>query len=266
MDPFAFEDYRGYLKSVEKESKPILRGFRRKLGEAAGCNPSFVSQVFSEQQNFSLEQAVGIADFLGLENEALEYFLLMVQLARAGNSRLKTHFSRRCAEFRESREEISKQVTAESKSQKMSEQEYYSNWLYAAVHVAVTLGPLSKEALQNLLRIQSKELEPVLQHLSQWNLISHSPKGFIATEMAWHLPRTASVLNTHHMNWRLRSMVHMQRNLKQDLFYTVVASFSEKDFNRFRRELIRWIAAFTASIRGSKAEVVANLNIDFSRF
>ena len=74
---FTYTQYKTYLLAVEQSS--VVKGYRSRLAEATNCQNAFVSQVLNGEVNFSLEQALKIANFLHLQGDEYQYFLWMVE-------------------------------------------------------------------------------------------------------------------------------------------------------------------------------------------
>src|SRR5690349_16767867 len=127
---FEFDNYKSYLKC-----RLAGKGEKAEFAHAIGCQPSFLSQVLGGAPSLSLEQGVLSSDYLGHSSAEARHFLALLQLERAGSSRLRTHFQNEVAaslrEHRRVTERISpsRELTAEARSI------YYSSWVYGAVHV-----------------------------------------------------------------------------------------------------------------------------------
>ena len=90
MQIFDFQDYRTYIRSRQKTLPKNGWGFVSQLAKHLGINQVQVSQVLGGKKDFTLEQAVDIADFFSLSSIEKEYLIWLVIKARAGTHRL-TH-------------------------------------------------------------------------------------------------------------------------------------------------------------------------------
>lgn len=97
-DLFESVDYKQYLIDVLTSNTLGGRGARTTLAQAAGCQLAFISQVLNGNADFSLEQADGISRYLSQNSKERDYFLLLVQYARAGTESLRAHFMRQIKE------------------------------------------------------------------------------------------------------------------------------------------------------------------------
>lgn len=87
---FEFKDYKQFVRHMIN-TQPILgRGSVKKMAESLRVHPSLISQVLKGTKEFTAEQANEVAAFLNLNELETEYFLCLVDIERAGTTRLKT--------------------------------------------------------------------------------------------------------------------------------------------------------------------------------
>jgi hypothetical protein len=90
MSVFEFDNYRKFVRHAISTTPALGRGSVKKMATALRVHPSLISQVLSGSKDFTSEQANDIASFLNLNELETEYFLCLVDIERAGTSRLKT--------------------------------------------------------------------------------------------------------------------------------------------------------------------------------
>lgn len=85
MKIYEYTDHRSFVREKIAESKkspsPLTHGH---VAEAAGMKSSFLSQVLGGQQEFSNDQLFAIGRCLELEDEELDYLLLLNEYHRSG--------------------------------------------------------------------------------------------------------------------------------------------------------------------------------------
>src|SRR5687768_11246698 len=89
---FDYRDYKKYLNDFIKNQASGGHGYRSKIAEALRCHITYISQVLNKDAHFSLEQADELNSFLGHTKDESHYFLLLVQVARAGTHSLRSKF------------------------------------------------------------------------------------------------------------------------------------------------------------------------------
>ncbi len=89
-DLFDYMNYKEYLLSWIASRPKKGRGTRASLAQFIRSPISHISQVLKGTSDFTPEQAEEVNEFLGHTTEQAEYFLLLVQLERAGTKKLKS--------------------------------------------------------------------------------------------------------------------------------------------------------------------------------
>lgn len=261
---FDFKNYKDYLIRLSG-AKNRRTGFKSSLAKAANCNSTYISQVLSGHTNFSLEQAEQINHFLNHTPDEGHYFILMVQIERAGTAALKKYFKNQLDELIKKRNhiqgrlEMSSVLTVEDKSK------YYSSWLYSAVHMAVTIPTKTRqlEFICETLNVSEKTLEEVLQFLLQTGLIQRVPNGYIAGTTKIHLGDDSVDIIKHHSNWRIEAIKSLEVPRSNDVHYSAVASISAADMLRLREVVLEFIRVTVKEIGNSPEEELCVFNLDF---
>ncbi len=130
---FDYLDYRKYLLTWIENKPGKGRGFKQLLAENSKCHSAYVSKVLKGSANFSAEQALMLSDFLGHTAEEREFFMLLVQYARAGDERLKQFYHQQIKSSLDHRNAAIKERLEFKKSLSEEDQAiYYSDWHYAS--------------------------------------------------------------------------------------------------------------------------------------
>src|SRR5688500_3076235 len=89
---FTYSDYKAYLRDWIRAHPHRGRGIKSRLARTAGCQVAYLSRVIERDAHLSLEQAMSLQGPLGHGRGEAKYFLLLVELARAGTQSLRAHF------------------------------------------------------------------------------------------------------------------------------------------------------------------------------
>lgn len=266
---YAYDDYKKYLTDLG-ESRP--RGYRRELAERAQCQTGYVTQVLSGSAHFSLDQAFKIAEFLGLDDEASDYLLLIVNFARSGSVGLRRSLQRKIKKARESKLDLKRNISSSQRPKEqvgqsgLELQEYYSSWLYSAVHVLVSSSRFqSRDALLRVLQISPSQLNRILEYLNKINLIKESQGKFSMTEVALHLGQESPLVVQHHNNWRVRAMQSIALRNSGNLHFSSVFTLSEADAEEIRENLVGQISRSVKRAQQSPSELAYAMNLDYFR-
>jgi hypothetical protein len=91
MDVYSHHDYRELIRDWLKNES--ARGGQRLLAEAAGCLPSYLSQVLNATAELTPDQAYCMTSVMGVDHQASEFFLLLVQRSRAASRTYRDHLT-----------------------------------------------------------------------------------------------------------------------------------------------------------------------------
>lgn len=95
MKIFEFQNYKAFIRSMITNHPDLGHGSIKKMAAALRVHPSLISQVLNGIKDLTSEQANDIAGFFCLSELETEYFLCLVDIERAGTTRLKVfHQSR----------------------------------------------------------------------------------------------------------------------------------------------------------------------------
>lgn len=95
---FLFEDYRIYLLTV---TRIYPRGFKTRMAELIGCEKSYITQIFRGRADLTCEQAECLQAVLFHDELAADYFLTLVELARAKTPALRRRLKLRIRRHQE---------------------------------------------------------------------------------------------------------------------------------------------------------------------
>jgi uncharacterized protein (TIGR02147 family) len=229
VDLFRYSDYKLYLKDKFYTYPSHGHGIQAKVAEVCGCNPSYISQVLNGVPHLTLEQTVAISDWLGHNKLEGKYFLTLVQMSKAGSLALKKVFQEEAAELKQSSLNIKKRVRSDVDLTSEEQATYYSDWVYAGIHVALTIPSLrTVDTISNHFQISHKKVHKILKFLDSVNLAKREGDQYLPT-----------------------------------MHYSTVVSLSRKDFEKLHGTLLKVIEEFQAVVKPSPEEELASFNMDF---
>jgi uncharacterized protein (TIGR02147 family) len=260
---FDFSDYKAYL-SFKVGPRSQRRGIKGALAKHLGIQPTFVSQVLYGKAHFSLEHAEQLADFFGLNTEEKNYFMLLVQKDRAGSRALQHYYAQQISALLQSRLNLTKRLGAIHTLSTEIQAVYYSSWVYAAIHMAVTIPKLqSPMTISKFLNLPLKKVFEVLTYLADHGLIERSGESFLPGKKQIRLGNQSQNIIKHHTHWRHQAIESLDREQISDLHYSGVVTLSEKDMIRLKERILDFINECVTEIRTSKEEELCVFNIDF---
>jgi uncharacterized protein (TIGR02147 family) len=264
MTIFDFSNYKEFVQSTLAKRPKRGHGQYRKLAFSLRLSSVAVSQIIRGPRDFSPEQALEAAQFLLLNEEETEYFLLLVQRSRAGSKKLLKHLDRKISLAQQERKDLSKRVKQDSVLSEQAKAVFYSDWQYSAVRIASSIPALqSIEALADRFGLAPEDVAKTLRFLLENGLCKEENGGFAMGPSSTMLAADSPFINSHRRNWRIKGLDHLRKLGASDLFYSGLVSLSKKDLQEFRQEFVDLIARFVEKVKDSPSETLACLNMDW---
>lgn len=259
---FKFKSYAAYLTAVFSNPKAIVR--RRDLCQFLSCQPSFLSQVLSGKSQLSLEHALQVSQFLKHTIDERDYFLILVQRAKAGTAALISYFDEQIDKVTEKRQplqdflQVRDQLTAEDQAF------YYNQWWYAAIHILTALPDVETgEDICRRLRLDTRLVREALGFLIERGLVIERKGKLSIGKTRVHLGSKSNLVARHHMNWRQKSIEMLERPNDDNLHYSAVIGISRRGAEHIRSEIMSLLKASEEVIETTKEEAPYILIADF---
>jgi len=239
---YGYLDYRSYIKDLIASQPLNGRGERKKISEALNCQMSFITHVFNGEKDFSPEQIFKIAELYHLNENEKEFLIEMLSYNRAGTLELKDYFGKKLI-LKKEQFKLLKNRLQETQSLTLEAQaEYYSHWLYGAIHIAATIPSLqSIGKLAKYFNISEVELRHILNFLSKNNLTVLENGKIKIGKAHLFVGKDSPLSNQHHSIWRIKALNDLKQNKPEDFHYSLCFSVSEKDWPVLREKLLETI-------------------------
>lgn len=261
---FDFKDYKLYLQWIESQRPHKGRGFRAEMARSANCQTAYVSQVLNGQAHFSLEQGHAINKMLLHNKEEAQFFLTLIEYARAGTRDLKTYFLELIEEQVQKYLNLKKRFKIKEVLTEEDQSIYFSEWTYAAIHMAITIPQLQKaKTISEFLQISERKTLKVLNFLLSKGLIQETKEGYKLGTIRMHIGSDAAMINKHHTNWRMQALKALENENENELHYSSVVSLSYEDVLKIKSSLVKEIDSFNGTVKDSKEETIYCLTLDF---
>jgi uncharacterized protein (TIGR02147 family) len=263
MNIFDFLDYRLFLRSHIKSLPKAGRGQVNKIATYIGVNSTHVSQVLGGQKDFTLEQGQLVAEYLGLGGLECDYFILLLQMERAGSKKLKDYFKKKVVEIKEASLEIKNRIPTERTLSEQDRAVFYSSWIYSAVRLFCSIGDgkTLDEICERFFLERTKALE-ILNFLTSCQLCEQEGPVYKLRSQKTHLEQGSPFLLRHYANWRMKAIQRSENLEKQELMFTAPFSIHKKDFAVLREEFLQVIKKLYSQVESTDPQDVACVNID----
>ena len=261
---FDHQSYKEYIIDRIENSPSKGRGIKLKMADFLNCQTAFVSQVLNGHPNFSLEQGVKLNTFFEHTKEEARFFLLLLQLERAGSVELQDFFKAEMADIIEKRSDLKNRLNIKNSLKAVDQQTYYSSWLYACVHMLIAIPDYrTVSAIARHLNIPREKISEVITFLEETGLIQLRGTHYEIGVTKIHLSKDSPQIQRHHTNWRMQAIRAIDINEAADLHYSTIVSMSKADVPRVKEVLIKAIEECRVIIRDSKEEKCQSICLDF---
>ena len=258
-----FKDYKPFLNSLIEASSQ-RRGAISRLARSIGCQPSYLSQVLHSHVHLTPDQAYLTTTFFSLGEDECEYFLALVDFARAASPEFKKKLTNKMNDLRSRNQEIGQKLKRKSLENFQDQNLYYSSWIWGALHVLVAVPEYQTiDAISKRLNLSSEVLLPILQKLESFGFIKNENGKWTYVGGEVHLPRQSPLISLHHNNWRQRAILDSQKNSDEGIHFSGAYVLAKKDVEKIKELVQGLITAANAVAGPSESEELVCLNCDF---
>jgi hypothetical protein len=183
---------------------------------------------------------------------------------KAGTKSLEAYFQMQLDEVLLRRLDLSKRLGAQNTLSEEDRSRYYSSWVYAALHMAVTVPELrTREKLMGHLNITEDMFQRAIEFLLKTGLVREQGRGFHPGPSFMRLGKESHQIIKHHTNWRNQAIEALERETPRDLHYAAVLSLSGEDGVRIKDRLLQSIDDNLKIVKASPEEKVFVYVVDF---
>lgn len=260
---FAFEDFRDYLRCYIETQPKKGWGTISRVAKHLRVQPSLVSQIISGLKPISVEQAIALSAFLGLNELETDYFVLLVEFDRAGSQQAKLYFRKKLESEKRRSLDLSRRVQKQTILSQADQAVFYSSWLYPAIRLYCSLGSgLTLDEVADRFALSRERASRILEFLCNTGLCVKRGHVYAMGPQITHLDRESPFISRHYVNWRSKSLQKSDSLNEDELMYSAPFSISRKDFELLRERLVLFIQEFLKTVQESDPEEIACLNLD----
>lgn len=261
---YNFEDFRTFMRAKIGEMPKNGYGQSLKLAAYLGVHTTLVSQVLKGLKIFTLEQGALTAEFFGLSDDETEYFLLLIQIERAGNDSLKKNLQRQKEKIKIASKELVNRLSSEVNLSEEKKAIFYSDWIYSAVRQLIAIkGFESIDRVAKYFDLSMKRTRVIIDFLLGTGLLREENGILLVGFRSTHLESSSPWVNTHHSNWRQKGMSSFSREDAHKLYYTCPMTISVSDGQKIREQIVKFLESLDKIIEPSPSEELRCLNIDW---
>lgn len=261
---YNFNDAKTFVSARFEVLPKRGRGQALKLSQHLGVHTTLVSQILKGLKTFTLEQASLTAEFLELTEAETDYFLLLVQLDRAGNESLRKNLKRQINELKKSAKELVNRLKSDTKLGEEDRGVFYSDWSYSATRQLTAIdGFNSEEEISKTLGLTRKRTKEVIDFLLRTGLCIEKNGKLAIGAKSTHLESSSPWVRVHHINWRQKAIEKINIHSESQLHYTAPMTLSAKDALQIREMIVKFLESVDKVIDPSPSEELHCLNMDW---
>lgn len=123
------------------------------------------------------------------------------------------------------------------------EAQYYSSWQFSAVHVLLSIPEFqTRDAISKKLELSLERVDKILSFLEEAGLCKKEGQSHQITRPLLHLDKWSPLISKHHTNWRLKSILSLDKEGEDDLHYSSVFTLSMNDYSCVKEILTNALA------------------------
>lgn len=267
MNIFTYNSYKNFTLDWIRAQPKKGRGLLSSIARLLNTNTVTMSQIFRGDRDLSLEQALLVGRYMGLDNLQEEYFLLLVQISRSSTHEFTSYLKKKQDELRKSADDLKQRVPQKVEISEEARGIFYSDWEYSAIRLKSALNEHHhSESISKSLGIPLERTLKIMSFLKRHGFVIEEEGKLSPGILSTHLASDSPFINNHRRNWRVKSFEVMSKNESANLFYSGPMTLSEKAYVKTRSHLVDFIAKLSKEIQETDDEKTACLNIDWFQF
>ena len=264
---FLYKDYRVFLQEKIQASANNGYGVIGKLAKHLASHSSLISQILSGKKSMTMEQAFLAADFFSLSEVETEYFILLIQIDRAGHPAHKLYLEKKIDEVKKQSLNIAKRMKANDELGEEAKAKFYSDWTYSALRQATSIPGLDSVAqVAQRFQIPRQKVRQIFDFLVSEGLVKEKNGKFSLGLQNTHLPSSSPWIKMHHLNWRQKALSSFVADDVSQVFYSCPLTISKNDGEKIREMIVSFLEEINQVVDRSPSEEFRCLNIDWFKF
>lgn len=262
---FAADDYKLLIRDLSSHAGVAFA----RVAEAAGIHRQYLGKVLQSKGHLSDEQAHRIGEFFALDDDALAYFLILVQEGKTSHPSTKRYFAKRRLALRRAQTDLETKLSkatriVESAQDAADLAEFFLEVELQLCHAYLFIPTYQRDMtlLAASMRLSLAEVQSCIGRLKALGLITSAAGRHVSQSPFIHLKKHSSLSRQNHRNWRLylANAATSQRDLDFSFTSTVTAD------RRARKALIdrlkEALGAFHRELPEATNEEVFQVNLD----
>jgi uncharacterized protein (TIGR02147 family) len=267
--PMRVLDSNDFRKIVKDEAMRRSDGKRGNFGKLAGAlniHSTTLSHILSGKKSMSHEHALQTCEFFSFSELETEYFMLLVQLDRAGTNALSQWINAKLQKLKTKSSDLSTVLHSQNALSFEDQVTFYSHPHYSAIRVLSSInGVNTVEAIAKRLSVDRKVVASRLEFLIRTGLCRQEKDKLFPGPAFTHLESSSPLISKHHANWRVKAMAKHGELSAEELGYSLCTSISMEDSLKVRKLLFSMVKDINTIRENSTCEEAFFLCLDWQK-
>lgn len=267
MNVFDHDSYKKFVLAYVTSMENHGWGEWARIAKKLNISSTLISQIFRGSKELTPDQAFELTEYWGLSDLESDYFILLVQIERAGTQKYRLLLQKKLDLLKEKAQNLKDRLPQDSVLTEETKTFFYSSWLYSALWVLSSIPKYqSIDAMAQVTGYPRHQIRKALDFLITHGLCYESASKITIGPQQIHLESSSPLIGRHHSNWRQKAIEKSDKITSSELMFTAPLSISKEDFMKLRNKIVTFIAEIGVLVKKSPAEITACLNIDFFEF
>ncbi len=237
------------------------------LARAMDCQPAYFSQVLKERVQLTEDHAIKLAEFLGLNENETDYWLILLRHAKASTPELRRFLESQRQKHLSRRTELEHRLKVKSKELEEELALYYcSDWVPGAIHMATSCKSFQTvESLSQRFSLPQQLVSKHLFELQRLGLVKFKNNRWIYGDHSVHFSKNSLLDPTYQRTRRLLAMNSVSNREPEDFHYSVFFATNPMTRKQLRQMALDFVEQFHKKVEPTDSEEVFSLNLDLFR-
>lgn len=250
---YSYLDYSSFIKNTSKG----LGISYKSLATSARIHTSYFSRVMQGKADFSKEQLYLISKDFKLNQEEIDYLLLLGEHRSSSLESHKNFIFKKIQAIQTEKGKLLKKLTKEtSEFTREDVSVYYQESVTAKIHMLLTINKYKANPtlICKKLYLSEVKLNQELQKLKLLNIIKIEDSKITVLKNSVHLDESHSASQQNHINWRIETINHLIKRSGNPSDYHLSAMFScdENGKNEIKNHFKKFIIEVQKIVQNSQ--------------
>lgn len=261
---YQFDSYKKYFNKWVEQQPNKGHGEYRRLAMALNVSTTLISQIFNGEKELSMELACEMVDYLHLNEDEGDCFLLLVEVGKSGSVKLRNRLLRQIKERQDKARKLENRLKKDHALDDQAKQIYFSSWLYPALRILSDIPAVNTaEQIAERLQVSKNHVMKCLDFLIKHQIIIQKNNKLSLGPAHIYLPPSDPLAGRNLMNWRQLGFNKMQIQDEEQFFYSGTYALSDAVADEIRKRLPHFVEEILKEVKPSASETTRVLNIDF---